>query len=62
MTVVSQLIGLPLDAREEIWTRVPHLANAFTPFVPEWDRADEEALAWLRNHVAQAVHPDCDGR
>ncbi|MBB6347811.1 cytochrome P450 [Nonomuraea muscovyensis] len=57
VTVVCELMGLPADARGEIWARAGALAKAFTPFLPEPDRpAADEALAWLRGYVTDVLH------
>ncbi|MET8307415.1 cytochrome P450 [Micromonospora sp. NPDC005173] len=52
-TVVCELIGLPAGrTRAEVWPRSTALGRAFTPFLPEADRAAaDEALAWLRGYV-----------
>jgi cytochrome P450 len=55
-TVVCELIGIPLTARPEIWARSAALAKAFTPFIPEGDRAEAaETLVWFRGLVRELV-------
>ncbi len=64
-TVVLELIGIPREARAEIWPRSTALAKAFTPFLPEGDRKEaDEALEWLRAYVHELAgrrRPDPDG-
>ncbi|MEV4385606.1 cytochrome P450 [Micromonospora sp. NPDC049580] len=65
-TVVCELIGLPAArTRAEVWPRSAALGRAFTPFLPEADRAAaDEALAWLRGYVRDLLadrHADPNG-
>ncbi|MFC4014155.1 cytochrome P450 [Nonomuraea purpurea] len=64
-TVVFELIGMPVRARQEIWLRSGALAKAFTPFLPEGDRAEADAsLRWFRDYVRDLVlqrRPDEQG-
>jgi cytochrome P450 len=53
-TVVCELMGLPADARTEIWPRAAALSKAFTPFLPSHPEVDG-ALAWLRDFVASVL-------
>lgn len=69
-TVVFELMGLPARrTRTEVWPRAAALGRAFTPFLPEADRATEraaadEALTWFRGYVRDlllARRPDPAG-
>ncbi|MEV4200731.1 cytochrome P450 [Micromonospora globbae] len=64
-TVVCELIGLPAArTRAEVWPRSAALGRAFTPFLPETDRAAVDALVWLRGYVRDLLdghRPDPDG-
>ncbi|MEZ0073196.1 cytochrome P450 [Planotetraspora sp. GP83] len=65
LSVVCELIGIPGGARAEIWPRSAALGKAFTPFLPEGDRAEADAaLAWLRAYVEDLLdtrRPDPGG-
>ena len=55
-TVVCELIGISVAERAEIWARSAALAKAFTPFIPEGDRAEAAAaLIWFRGLVRELV-------
>jgi cytochrome P450 len=65
-TVVFELMGLPAErTRTEVWPRAAALGRAFTPFLPEADRAAADgALTWFRDYVRDlllAHEPDATG-
>jgi cytochrome P450 len=54
--VVCDLMGLPAGMADEIWPRAGALGKAFTPFLPEPDRAEaDDALTWLRGYVSDLL-------
>jgi len=53
VAVVSELLGIPDDARDEIGQRAALLSRAFTPFAMPEDNREQarDALVWLRKLV-----------